>query len=194
MRLNFPLLVLGALALTLPGHASAQASAPLPQKVLPPKRAPLPPNDLTELSLYELLLAEIALQRGEAGLAAQTYLQLAKRTLDPRIARRAVEVATSAKLSDVAIDAAKIWHAAEPASPQVLQITASLLVAAKRVPEAEPYLEKLLSSEGVNLENAFLQMNRLLATNPDKAANLRVVRPRSPRTRSRSRSSRCARR
>ena len=37
-------------------------------------------------------------------------------------------------------------------------------------------LEKLLTAEGVNRENGFMQLNRLLAGNPDKAANLRVVR------------------
>jgi Flp pilus assembly protein TadD len=169
-------LTASALTLALAGCAVAQPAAPLPQKVMPAKRPPPPPNDLTELSLYELLLAEIALQRGETGLAAQTYLQLAKRTLDPRIARRAVEVASGAKQIDAAIEAAKIWQAAEPASPQALQVTAALLVSAKRVGEAEPFLEKLLTAEGVNVENAFLQLNRLLAANPDKAGNLRVVR------------------
>jgi len=33
-----------------------------------------------------------------------------------------------------------------------------------------------LAAEGVNLENGFLQLNRLLAGNPDKKSNLRVVR------------------
>jgi Flp pilus assembly protein TadD len=49
-------------------------------------------------------------------------------------------------------------------------------VANKRAEEAVPYLEKLLVSEGVNVENGFMQLNRMLASNPDKAANLRVVR------------------
>ncbi|HYD55666.1 MAG TPA: tetratricopeptide repeat protein [Burkholderiales bacterium] len=155
---------------------SGPRAAPLPQKTMPAKRPPAPPRDLTELTLYELLLAEIALQRGEAGLAAQTYLQLARRTLDARVARRAVEVANNAKMGDVSIEAAKVWQQLEPTSPQALQITAALLVSAKRVDEAQAYLEKLLSADGVNAESGFLQINRLLAGNPDKAANLRVVR------------------
>src|SRR6476660_5587450 len=127
-------------------------------------------QELNEPTLYEFLLGEIALQRGDAQLAAQTYLDLAKRTRDPRVARRAVEVASQARLADLAIEAAKTWHDIEPTSPQALQITAALLVGAKRVEEAEPYLEKLLTSEGVNLENGFLQLNRLVSGNPDKAA------------------------
>src|SRR5207253_5805515 len=38
--------------------------------------------------LYDMLLGEIAQQRGDYALAAKTYLELAKRTRDPRIARR----------------------------------------------------------------------------------------------------------
>src|SRR6266446_8193416 len=134
------------------------------------------PEELNEPTLYDFLLGEIALQRGDVTLAAQTYLDLAKRTRDPRVARRAVEVANLARLPDLAIEAAKTWLDIEPSSPQALQVTAALLIGSKRVEEAEPYLEKLLSSDGVNLENGFMQLNRLLAGNPDKAANLRVVR------------------
>jgi Flp pilus assembly protein TadD len=134
------------------------------------------PADLSEPMLYEFLLGEIALQRGDPQLAAQTYLDLARRTGDARVARRAVEIANQAQLSDLALEAAKVWEKLDAQSPQALQVVAALLVAAKRVDEAEPYLHKLLSSEGVNLESGFLQLNRLLAGNPDKASNLRVVR------------------
>jgi len=134
------------------------------------------PEELNEPTLYDFLLGEIALQRGDVTLAAKTYLELAKHTRDPRVARRAVEVANLARLPDLAIEAAKTWLDIEPSSPQALQVTAALLIASKRVEEAEPYLEKLLASDGVNLENGFMQLGRLLASNPDKSANLRVVR------------------
>jgi Flp pilus assembly protein TadD len=134
------------------------------------------PPDLSEPMLYEFLLGEIALQRGDNGLAAQTFIDLARRTRDPRVARRAVEVANQARMPELALQAARTWHQLEPASPQSLQVLAALLVANKRAEEALPYLEKLLASEGVNLESGFMQLNRLLGANPDKAANLRVVR------------------
>jgi Flp pilus assembly protein TadD len=136
----------------------------------------IPSADLNEPMLYEFLLGEIALQRGDNGLAAQTFLDLARRTRDPRVARRAVEVANQARMPELALEAARTWHELEPASSQALQVVAALLVANKRAEEALPYLEKLLATEGVNLENGFMQLNRLLAANPDKAANLRVVR------------------
>ena len=149
---------------------TANACAQAPQQDLKEIR------ELNEPTLYEFLLGEIALQRGDAALAAQTYLDLAKRTRDPRVARRAVEVASQARQPELAIEAAKIWHEIEPGSPQALQVLVALLVSAKRVDQAEPYLVKLLTAEGVSLENGFIQLNRLLSGNPDKASNLRVVK------------------
>ncbi|MEX0637362.1 MAG: hypothetical protein WD155_01355, partial [Burkholderiales bacterium] len=46
--------------------------------VAEPSTANLPEQELTEPLLYEMLLAEIALQRGNPALAAQTYADLAK--------------------------------------------------------------------------------------------------------------------
>jgi tetratricopeptide (TPR) repeat protein len=132
-------------------------------------------EDLSEPTLYDFLVGEIAIQRGDLPLAARTYLDLAKRTRDARVARRAVEVADQAKESELALEAARLWYDIEP-SPHALQVLAATLVAAKRVDEAGPVIEKLMSAEGVSRENAFMQLNRLLARNPDKAANLRVIR------------------
>ena len=134
------------------------------------------PKDSGDEPLYDMLLGEIAQQRGDYALAAKTFLDLARSTRDPRIARRAVEVANQGKLPDMALAAARTWYEIEPQSTAALGVVASLLVTARKVDEAEPYLEKLLDAEGVDLERAYLQVNRLLSGNPDKASNLRVVR------------------
>jgi tetratricopeptide (TPR) repeat protein len=136
----------------------------------------LPPQELTEPILYELLLAEIALKRGSEGLAAQIYAELARKTKDPRIARRAVEVASFARTPQYALESARAWHESDPQSLPALQTLASLLIGTRKVDEAEPYLAKLLSAEGVAVASGFMQLGRLLAGNPDKAGNLRVVR------------------
>lgn len=161
------------LALAFAVMAAGAAAQPSDAKKLPEAAGG---SGLSEPTLYEFLLGEIALQRGDYKTAAETYLDLAKRTRDPRVARRAVEVASQGRLTGLGLEAAKTWLDIEPESAAALQVSAALLVAAKRVDEATPYLEKLLSSPGVNLEAGFLQINRLLAGNPDKAANLRVVR------------------
>ena len=136
----------------------------------------LPNEALTEPILYELLIGEIAVQRGNAELAAKTYIDLAKRTRDPRIARRAVEIANYARMPELALEAAKLWHEAEPDSVAALQMVTVYMAAVGRVDEAEPYLKKLLSSSETKPETVFMQLNRLLAADPDKAANLRLAR------------------
>jgi len=135
----------------------------------------LPNQDLTEALLYEYLIAEIAGQRGSVGLSAQAYADLAKRTRDPRIARRATEVDLYARMPTAAIDAAKIWYETEPSSLKALQALVSLLVNAKRHEEALPYLQQLLAAEGDKAGDGFLQLSRLLANIQDKALALNLV-------------------
>ncbi len=181
--LNALACLLGAVLLG-PALAWAQQAAPESESTLEtsaPSRAEklderLPTQDLSEEVLYAFLFGEVALQRGSPGLAAQTYLDLARQTRDPRIARRAVEIANYARMPDFALEAARIWHETDAQSPQALQMVTALLVSARRVDEAEPFLAKLLTARGSNLPNGFMQLNRLLAGNPDKSANLRVVR------------------
>jgi tetratricopeptide (TPR) repeat protein len=103
-------------------------------------------------------------------------IDLARRTQDPRIARRAVEMSGMARLPDLALDAARLWLEADPQSAQALQTVTGLLVRARRVSEAEPYIERLLTANANSAASGFLQLGRLLAANPDKPANLQVVR------------------
>jgi len=185
MSAAFRLLSLLLSALLAVGAAQAQTTdADDDEDEEPPRAAPglrepppnLPALDLTGPLLYEMLLGEIALQRGSAGLAAQTYAELASRTKDPRIARRAVEIANFARTPQYALEAARAWHEADPASVQALQTLAGLLVGARKVDEAELYLANLLAGDGAAAANGFMQLGRLFAGNPDKQANQRVVR------------------
>ena len=102
-------------------------------------------------------------------------MRLAKRTRDARVARRAVEVANAARAPQLALEAARLWQAADPKSPQAMRILVGLLVNARRVEEAEPYIAKLLASDSGTAAGGFMQLGRLLDQNPDKAANLRLV-------------------
>src|SRR5688572_1397885 len=159
-----------------PGVTAPAKPAAKPAAKPPAKPAPkLPAHELTGPMLYDFLLGEIAAQRGSAGFAAQTYVDLAKRTRDPRVARRAVEVSNFARMPELAMDAARVWHEADPASLQALQTNVVLLVGAKRVNDTEPYLVKLLAADANAAANVFMQLSRLLAGSADGAANLRLV-------------------
>jgi Flp pilus assembly protein TadD len=148
-----------------------------PAVASPPPKPPvnLPRQDLTAPMLYDFLLGEIAAQRGSPGFAAQTYLDLAKRTRDPRVARRAVEVANFARMPDLALESARLWHDTDPASTQALQTLVVLLVGAKRVEDSEPYIARMMATDSNAPGNVFMQLTRLLAGSPDAPANLRVV-------------------
>ena len=135
----------------------------------------LPDQELTETIVYEFLLAEIAGQRGNVGLAAQAYVDLAKRTRDPRIARRATEIAVFGRMGNAAIDAAKVWYEADPKSQRALQALCGLLVNAGRFDEALPYLKTLLAGAEGGAGGGFMQLNRTLASARDKSAALALV-------------------
>jgi tetratricopeptide (TPR) repeat protein len=151
------------------GRSSVAATSPAEAE------PPLPGNELTQSLLYEFLLAEIAGQRGNAAIAAQTYVDIAKRTRDPRIARRATEIAIFARMNSTAVDAARIWRETDPKSQRAVQVLSSLLVSTGRLQEAEPHLQALLSEESANIGAAFSQLGRTLSTAQNKEAALGLL-------------------
>ena len=183
-RAALPLLLAAACAIagcagSTPGSVDAHdpptkptAAADLPDPVA---RSELPDVELTRELLYEFLIAEVAGQRGNVTLAAQAYVDLAKRTRDPRLAERATEMALYARMPEAAIESAKVWADASPGSSRALATASSLLIRMNRLDEAEPYLQRVLAVQTTNRGDGFLQLNGLLANNPDKATNLRVV-------------------
>src|SRR5260370_393533 len=100
-------------------------------------------------------------RRSTARTVRPASLRTACGTGDPRVARRAVKVENEGKLTALALEAAKTWYDIEPQSTAALSVVASLLVSARKVDEAEPYLAKLLNTEGVDQERGYLQINRL---------------------------------
>jgi tetratricopeptide (TPR) repeat protein len=144
-----------------------------PQDTAPP--AALPKQELSETILYEFLLAEVAVQRGNIGLAAQAYVDLAKRTRDPRIARRATEVALYARMNNAAIEAAQIWQEAEPQSPRARQALVGLLLNAGRYDEALPHLKAILAESDAKPAESFSQLTRAVSNAQDKQAALGLV-------------------
>lgn len=100
---------------------------------------------LTPELLYQILLAEMAGQRGNIPLAVHLYTDLAKTTRDARIARRATEIALYVRQTELAMESAQIWVAAEPESAEARQAVASLYLNANQPEAALPHLAKLLT-------------------------------------------------
>ena len=64
--------------------------------------------------LYRILVGDLALQRGDAALAARAYFEAARESQEPRLARRATEVALFARQRSLALEAAKLWQSLDP--------------------------------------------------------------------------------
>ena len=135
----------------------------------------LPVQRLTEPMLFDFLLGETALQRGESEIATGIYLRLARSTRDPRIAQRATEVALRSRQPAPALETAALWVELDPNAMNARQANAALLVSVDRLDEARPHLERLLASEGNGINEAFMQLNGLLARSTDKPAILELV-------------------
>jgi len=132
----------------------------------------LPNQPLTPELLLQFLIAEVAGQRGAIGVANSTYLDLARQTRDPRIARRAAEIAVFARDQDSALEATRLWVEADQESERAQQTLASLLLSRGELSEAEPLLKAFLARDPAN---AFLHLSALMGKTRDTKATLELV-------------------
>ena len=124
-----------------------------------------PPSEpLTEEALYDILLAEIAGQRGRLDVSAPHYLQAALDSRDPRVAERAVQIATFAKEYKVALRAAQHWLEIDPSSIEARKMVTALALKLGDIDEVVRQLDYLISTakdhtEGFRLATAVLIRN-----------------------------------
>jgi len=125
-------------------------------------------------AIFEVLASEIALQRGEAGLAFSTYLEMARQYQDPRLAQRAMEIAIAAGSPNLALQAAQSWDSLVPASdtkPKEVLIT--LLILSDRWSDAvKPAINLLKLQTPAQQENTLMQLQALLAKSKDETSAL----------------------
>ncbi len=152
--------------------------------------APVLPNvELSSELLYEYLLTEIANQRGHKALAVEGSMEIAQETRDPRLARRAAQLAVESGEMNRAITALRFWQELEPGAAMATRMLSSLLLRGGKLDEARVEFVKVFKLAGSNAGQIFLQIYPMLLSYPDKAAALKLVRelavpyPDSPETR-----------
>lgn len=127
-------------------------------------------------AIFEVLASEIALQRGEAGLAYNTYMEMARQYRDPRLAQRAMEIAIAGGSPDLALQAAKAWDELSPPNqtkPKEVLIT--LLALSNRWNDAvKPAIALLNQQTPAQQENTLLQLQALLAKAKDENEAMRA--------------------
>lgn len=144
------------------------------------------PEGLTAELMYQLLVGDVALQRGEPALAARAYFEAARDAKNAALARRATEIGIATRQRGIALEAARLWSELEPAAERPKQVIAAIgsgtagkgLDALGGGTNLRAELERVLAdaaSSGAALGEAFLQLNRLLAHEPDKVATFKLV-------------------
>ena len=156
--------------------ASLDEAAPDRAPTIGLPQADLPNQELTSKIVYQLLLAEVAVQRGRLNVAMATYFDVAKSTKDPRIAQRATEIAIYARQPREALEAAKLWSEIDPQSQQARQIIVSVLMNDGKLDQAKPYMQKMLVGEDQQVRQSFMELNALLSRQNDKGAALEMAK------------------
>lgn len=125
--------------------------------------------------VYQVLLAEIALQRGDLDLASKAYSDLALRTRDPKVLARAAEVAVHARRFDLALAAARLWVDLEPSSKRAQQLMTSVMILSNQLDDLAPYLVRMLETDKESLAENLLGLNRMFSRNPDRQGVFRLI-------------------
>ncbi|QGZ60501.1 tetratricopeptide repeat protein [Paraburkholderia acidisoli] len=179
--------VLAAWALTSPG-AYAQDPSPdtddtsvtMPDAfgpASPDEKKDLPGVALSSQVVFQVLAAEVALQRNQPAPAFQTYLALARDTHDPRMAQRATEIALAAQSPTDALTAVQLWQQYAPDSERAAQLDASLLVLAGKPDDAQPLLARELARVPADSRGqAILSLQLLISRGPNRVGGLNVLK------------------
>ncbi|MCL2523261.1 MAG: tetratricopeptide repeat protein [Betaproteobacteria bacterium] len=163
MSVKFPAAVL-ALGLSLAWPCGAAEPA-----------APEEEENLLPRAVFQTLLGEIALQRGETRIGVEAWADLAQLTRDPKVLARAVEVASLARQYDLALEVSRLWLRVEPDSMRARQAQTLLLAQTNRFDELAPQVVALLERDPGNIGGNLLHLNRILARHSDKKAVQRLI-------------------
>ena len=166
--------------LTACAQAPKQAGQIAPAAPVEPQQVEAvqgPPNiELSDELLYEYLLTEIASQRGHQALALEGSADLARKTRDPRLARRAAQLAVESGQMGRAIEALRQWQEVEPGAAVAGRMLSSILLRGGRLEEARLEYAKQLQAAGANPGPVFMQVFQQAVVYPDRQAALKLLR------------------
>ncbi|MBK7899466.1 MAG: tetratricopeptide repeat protein [Azonexus sp.] len=157
---------------------AAEAAKPAPKRA--PPAAPAvemreSDADFYGRTVFQVLIAEFALQRGQLDIGVGAYADLARRTRDPQVVARATEVALVARQGEVALELARLWTQIEPDSQRARQSASTALVMLNRIEDLAPEIAALLEKDKASLPDHLLRLNRLLGRHADKQAVQRLI-------------------
>jgi len=137
--------------------------------------AEVPSQELTDDMMFDILLGEIAGQRGVMDVSVPHYLQAARESRDPRVAERAMQVATFAKQYDIALEAARRWVELDGDN---IEARKGLTALALQVGDMDEVIRQVnyLLSVSTDPEEGYRLATAVLVHDTDKQAALDVMR------------------
>jgi tetratricopeptide (TPR) repeat protein len=102
------------------------------------------PTDISPPMLYQLMVAEIAFQRGQMDVAVANYLDAAKESKDPKVSERATQLAIYAQDMSSALTAASLWVELDEQNPDTHRTYAAILLKIGRAADAVTEYERMI--------------------------------------------------
>lgn len=138
----------------------------------------LPRIELTPEVLYDVLLGEIAGQRGHTAAAAQVLGRAAQSTRDPRLAERATLAGLYSKGYADGLKSALLWVELQPRRTEAREALATILLELGKPAEAQLQLETVISLELArsNIDNAYQRLATVLGRHSNRATALEIMR------------------
>jgi tetratricopeptide (TPR) repeat protein len=136
----------------------------------------VPNVNMTPAMMTQLMQAEMAFKNGDWQGPYLTMMSLAQQTKDPRLAKRAAEMALTAKQADDALAAVKLWRQYAPDSEEASQYYLGLIILSDNLGEAENILKQRLASATPAARGLMMfQMQQLLLRAKDKEAAVAML-------------------
>jgi tetratricopeptide (TPR) repeat protein len=143
---------------------------------------PQSPNQQTAVSsldaelFYQLLLGELNARGDESAAGYSLVLDAARKTNDPALYQRAVEIAFQNRAGDAALQAARAWKQAQPASREANRFVLQILLALNQVGDSlEPLRTELALADPSERNATMSSIPRLYARVGDKKLAATVV-------------------
>lgn len=157
--------------------AAWAAGAPVQAQQAPETVAAAPADSGMDAELfYQLLLGELTSRGSEPASGFALILDAARKTGNPALYQRAVEMAFEARSGDAALQAARAWKQAQPKSREANRYVLQILVALNRLQESvEPLKTEVALADAEDRPAVIASAARAYARASDKKLAATVV-------------------
>lgn len=129
---------------------------------------------VTKLPIYELMLAELSMRRGDTGVAVDNYLNVLNKIDNSEIAERAVKIAAHANDLDSALIAVKKWQKTDPNNFKPYQVAGTLFFRQGALDESYEQYNQSIIIRGDKNRLSFSSILSVLAREKNAKGSLAV--------------------